>query len=65
MTPGERIRAARVGRGMTQARAAAVYGCSQPRWAEIEADRFAPQVETLRKAAAVVGLTLGDVVADV
>ena len=63
MTPGERIRAAREARQMTQADAAAAYGCSRPRWAEIEAGRFPPQVETLRRAARVVGLSLADLFA--
>ena len=64
MTPGQRIRAAREARGLTQAQAAKAYGCTQPRWAEIEAQRFDPQVRTLRRAAKVVGLELNELFID-
>ena len=64
MTPGQRIRAARKALGLTQAQAAKAYGCTQPRWAEIEAQRFNPQIRTLSRAARVVGLTLGELFAD-
>ena len=64
MTPGQRIRAGRKALGLTQAQAAEAYGCSQPRWAEIEVQRFDPQIQTLSRAARVVGLTLAEMFAD-
>jgi len=64
VTPGQRIKAAREALGLTQAEAAEAYGCTQPRWAEIEAQRFDPQVATLRCAAEVVGLTLNELFTD-
>jgi len=64
VTPGQRIKAAREAKGLTQAQAARAYGCTQPRWAEIEAQRFDPRIETLSRAAQVVGLTLGELFTD-
>jgi len=64
VTPGQKIKAAREALGLTQAQAAKAYGCTQPRWAEIEAQRFDPQIRTLSRAARVVGLTLGELFAD-
>ena len=63
MTPGQKIKAAREALGLTQAQAAKAYGCTQPRWAEIEAQRFDPRLATLSRAARVVGLALGDLFA--
>jgi transcriptional regulator with XRE-family HTH domain len=64
VTPGQRIKAAREALGLTQAEAAEAYGCTQPRWAEIEAQRFDPQVATLSRAAKVVGLALNELFTD-
>lgn len=60
MTPGQKIKAARKALGLTQNQAAKTYGCTQPRWSEIEAQRFDPRVRTLERAAGVVGLTLSE-----
>ena len=64
MTPGQKIKVAREALGLTQAQAARAYGCTQPRWAEIEAQRFDPRLVTLRRAARVVGLTFSELFAD-
>ena len=50
-TDGQRIRERREALGYTQSRAAKRAGFSQPRWAEIEADRYSMTLETLRRVA--------------
>lgn len=53
VTTGQRIKARRLARNLTQAKAASLLGVSQSRWADLEADRKSPTCDTLERVAKV------------
>ena len=57
MTPGERLKAWRTGKGMSQEVAAAAAGLKQSAWSQYEADKKVPRVD---QAVALAALTAGD-----
>jgi len=59
---GEAVRARRKALAMTQAEAAEKAGWVQSRWADIEADRFSPTLDTLRRVAKALGCAVRDLV---
>jgi len=63
-TWGRRLAAARKAAKLTQAGAAELLGVSQPRWAELEGERFDPRLSTLKAAAAIVGVDVVALLAD-
>lgn len=52
MTTGDKIRQARLKRGLTQAQAAEAAGIGQSAWSQIESGRIRPTLPTLEAIAA-------------
>lgn len=60
MNIGPRIKAFREEMGLTQQECAESAGMSQSMWADIEADRGNPTLDTLERVAGALGVTLAD-----
>lgn len=62
LSTGERLLAARERRKLTQVKAAAAIGCGQSWLSKLERDLSQPSISTLRKIAAVYGVSLSTLI---